>query len=45
MLVATGHEMEALEITNDGQLGYYFRVLGELEAEAWEWNGARSPAL
>jgi hypothetical protein len=36
MLVATGHEMEALEITNDGQLGYCFRVLGELEIEAWE---------
>jgi hypothetical protein len=36
MLVATGHEMEALEITNDGQLGYCFRVLGELETEAWE---------
>ena len=36
MLVATGHEMEALEITNDEQLGYCFRVLGELETEAWE---------
>jgi len=36
MLVATGHEMEALEITNDGQLGYCFRVLGEVEIEAWE---------
>jgi hypothetical protein len=36
MLVATGHEMEALEITTDGQLGYCFRVLGELEIEAWE---------
>lgn len=36
MLVATGHEMEALEITNDQQLGYCFRVLGELETDAWE---------
>ena len=36
MLVATGHEMEALEVTNDGQLGYCFRVLGKLEIEAWE---------
>ena len=36
MLVATGHELEALEITNDRQLGYGFRVLGALEADAWE---------
>jgi hypothetical protein len=36
MLVATGHEMEALEITNARQLGYCFRVLGDLEADAWE---------
>ena len=36
MLVATGHEMEALEITNDGQLGYCFRVLAEVEADVWE---------
>lgn len=36
MLVATGHEMEALEITNDQQLGYCFRVLGEIETDAWE---------
>ena len=35
MLVATGHEMEALEITNDGELGYCFRVLGDVEADAW----------
>ena len=27
MLVATGHELEALEITNDRQLGYGFRCL------------------
>ncbi len=36
MLVATGHEMEALEIINDQQLGYFFRVLGEVETDAWE---------
>ena len=36
MLVATGHEMEALEITNDEQPGYGFRVLGEHETDAWE---------
>lgn len=36
MLVATGHEMEALEMTNDRQLGYCFRVLGDLEADALE---------
>jgi hypothetical protein len=36
MVVATGHEMEPLEITNDRQLGYCFRVLGDLEADAWE---------
>lgn len=36
MLVATGHEMEALEMTNDRQLGYCFRLLGDLEADAWE---------
>ncbi|MBI2220164.1 MAG: hypothetical protein HYU53_03040 [Acidobacteria bacterium] len=34
--MATGHEMEAVEITSDGQLGYSFRVLGDLEADAWE---------
>src|SRR5438128_12214870 len=36
MLVATGHEMEALEITNAQQLGYCFRVLGERETDAGE---------
>jgi hypothetical protein len=39
MLVATGHEMEALEITKgrkDRQLGYRFSVLGDHEADAWE---------
>jgi len=36
MLVATGHEMEALEITTDGQLGYCFRVLADVETDAWK---------
>jgi hypothetical protein len=36
MLVATGHEMEALEITSDGQLGYCFRVLADGETDAWK---------
>lgn len=36
LLVATGHEMEALEITNDQRLGYCFRVLGDLETDTWE---------
>ena len=36
MLVTTGHEMEALEIGNDGQLGYCFRVLAEAETDVWE---------
>ena len=35
MLVATGHEMEALEITNDGQLGYCFRMLAESRPMSW----------
>jgi len=36
MLVATGHEMEALEITTDGQLGYCFRVLADVETDTWK---------
>jgi len=36
MLVATGREMEALEMTGDDQLGYCFRVLGEFDAKAWD---------
>ena len=36
LLVATGHEMEALEIRRDGRVGYHFRVLGEADADAWE---------
>ena len=36
MLVATGHEMEALEIVDDSPAGYRFAVLGDHEADAWE---------
>src|SRR5437870_2643424 len=36
MFVPTGHEMEALEIFGEDQLGYHFRVLGDAEADAWE---------
>ena len=36
MLVPTGHEIEALEITSDARPGYRFAVLGEFEADAWE---------
>ena len=32
----TGHEIEALEITEDAQTGYRFAVLGDLEADPWE---------
>ena len=34
-LVATGHAMEALERTNNGQSGYRFEVLGDHEIDAW----------
>lgn len=36
MLVPTGHEVEALEITDDAQGGYRFAVLGDFEADPWE---------
>jgi hypothetical protein len=36
MLVPTGHEIEALEITDDERAGYRFAVLGDFEADAWE---------
>ena len=34
MLVATGHSMEAVEVSGDGQHGYRFQVLGDYEADA-----------
>jgi hypothetical protein len=36
MLVPTGHEIEAFEVTDDGRAGYRFAVLGDFEADAWE---------
>jgi hypothetical protein len=36
MLVATGHEMEALEIIDEPHEGYRFGILGDFEADAWE---------
>jgi hypothetical protein len=36
MLVATGHEIEAVEITDGERPGYRFAVLGDIEADAWE---------
>jgi hypothetical protein len=35
-LAVTGHQMEALEMLADDQLGYQFGVLGDVEADAWE---------
>ena len=36
MLVGTGHEMIAREITKADEPGYRFAVLGDFEADAWE---------
>jgi hypothetical protein len=36
MLVGTGHEMIAREITKADQPGYRFAVLGDFEGDAWE---------
>ena len=36
MLVPTGHEIEALEITGDARAGYRFAMLGDFEADARE---------
>jgi hypothetical protein len=36
MLVPMGHEIEALEITDDERGGYRFAVLGDFEANAWD---------
>jgi hypothetical protein len=36
MLVPTGLEIEAVEITEDQRDGYRFAVLGDFEADAWE---------
>lgn len=36
MLVATGHEMEALEIIDEPHEGYRFAILGDFEADPWE---------
>jgi hypothetical protein len=36
MLVGTGHEMIAREITKADEPGYCFAVLGDFEADAWE---------
>lgn len=36
MLVPTGHEIEAVEITDDERAGYRLAVLGDFEADVWE---------
>ena len=36
MLVGTGHEMIAREITKDDEPGYRFAILGDFDADAWE---------
>ena len=36
ILVPTGHELEAVEKTDDERPGYRFAVLGDFEADPWE---------
>ena len=36
MFMPTGHEIEALEISQERQAGYRFAVLGDFDADPWE---------